>query len=105
MPNVKVPTTITIDKMVPTSALRTGNGAPSRAPGSSVSRMPRDAVTGDGAVRENQANRPPEDTVASHPPVFPGAADFGHDGLRGDGCDQQHDDGNEAEDEHGDVGI
>ena len=55
-PNVNVPTTMTIDKMVPTSALRTGT-APRAAPGSSASRIPSDAVTG-AALLESQASRP-----------------------------------------------
>ena len=61
-PKVSVPTTMVIAKMMPTSALRTGTAF--RAPlGASVSRMPRDAVTGI-ALPESQASRPVRDGAA-----------------------------------------
>ena len=52
-----------IDKMVPTSALRTGT-APREVPGSSASRMPSEAVRG-APLLDSQANHPPPRDAAA----------------------------------------
>lgn len=77
--NVKVPTTMAIDKTVPTSALRTGT-APRPAPGSSASRMPSEAVTG-APLLESRANHLPRVAAARRSAPWSAPELSRHDGT------------------------